>query len=206
MSPKRLTLFDSLRREVIINTSKFPPHLGTLCPTRWTVRHASIASILRNYSIIQSALEEITQGHDELSPKASGMASKMNYFDTFFGHKLAHLIFSAAEQISMQRISLYKRQFTVLGFLQHIYCPWETTKSSEVIHDCVGLIAKPTLPCRRKAPKRFDDGASPQTYETPKDRHRRMYFEVTELIAGEVERPFIQKDLGIIRITLPIVI
>ena len=33
-----------------------------------------------------------------------------------------------------------------------------------------------------------------------------MYFEVTELIAGEVERPFIQKDLGIIRITLPIVI
>ena len=95
----------------------------------------------------------------------------MDDFDTFFGHKLAHLIFSAAEQISKQRISLYKRQFTVLGFLPHIYGPWEMTKCSEVIHDCVGLIAKPTLPCRRKAPKRFDDGASPQTYETPKDRH-----------------------------------
>ena len=42
----------------------------------------------------------------------------------------------------------------------------------------------------------FDDGASPHTYETPKDRHRHMYFEVTELTAGEVERWFIQKDLG----------
>lgn len=74
------------------------------------------------------------------------------------------------------------------------------TKGSEVIHDYVGLIAEPLLK------KRFDDGASTQTYETPKDRHHHMYFEVTELIAGEVERMFIQKDLGIIRIILPIVI
>ena len=48
MSPKRLTLFDSLRREVVINTGQFTPHLRMLYPTHWTVRHASIASILRN--------------------------------------------------------------------------------------------------------------------------------------------------------------
>ena len=36
------------------------------------------------------------------------------------------------------------------------------------------------------------------THATPKDRHRHMYFEVTELTAVEVERRFIQKDLGII--------
>ena len=59
MSPKRLTLFDSLRKEVSINTGEFTPQLRMLCPTHWTVRHGSIASILRNYSIIQSALEEI---------------------------------------------------------------------------------------------------------------------------------------------------
>jgi len=35
-------------------------------------------------------------------------------------------------------------------------------------------------------------------YETPKDRHCHMYFKVTEVIAGEVERRFIQKDLGIV--------
>ena len=47
MSPKRLTLFDSLRKDNSINTGELTPHLRMLCPTRWTVRHASIASILR---------------------------------------------------------------------------------------------------------------------------------------------------------------
>ena len=91
-----------------------------LCPTHWTARHASIASILRNYSVIQSALEEIRQGHDEYTAKASGMASKMNDLTPLFGLKLAYLIFllqNNYQQISKQRISLYKRQFAVLGFL-----------------------------------------------------------------------------------------
>ena len=109
MFPKRLTLFDSLRREVI-NTGEFTPHLRMLCPTHWTARHASIASILRNYSIIQSALEEIRQGHDEYAAKASGMASKINDFDTFFGLKLAYLIFSAEEQLS---INIQAKDITV---------------------------------------------------------------------------------------------
>lgn len=86
-------MFDSLKREVIINTGEFTPHLKMLRPTHWTARHASIASILRNYSIIQSALEEIRQGHDEYTAKASGMASKMNDLTPLFGLKLAYLIF-----------------------------------------------------------------------------------------------------------------
>ena len=60
MSPKRLTLFESLRREVTINTGELTPCLRMLCPTHWTVNHSSIASILKNYGIIQSALEEIS--------------------------------------------------------------------------------------------------------------------------------------------------
>ena len=206
MSPKRLTLFDSLRKEVSINTGELTPHLRMLCPTRWTVRHASIASILRNYSIIQSALEEIRQGHDEYAAKASGMASKMDDFDTFFGLKLAYLIFSAAEQLS---INIQAKDITV----QEAVCGAQLLTAylrslrdeskfdsfyDAVIRECVELTAEPTLPRRRKRPRRFDDGASPHTYETPKDRHRHMYFEVTELAAGEVERRFIQKDLGII--------
>ena len=48
MSPKRLTLFNTLRKDVSINTGEVTPNLRMLCPTRWTVRHTSIASILRN--------------------------------------------------------------------------------------------------------------------------------------------------------------
>ena len=83
MSPKRLTLFESLRKEVTVNTGELTPHLRMLCPTRWTVRHSSISSILKNYSTVQSALDEISKGHDEYAAKANGMASKMDNFDTF---------------------------------------------------------------------------------------------------------------------------
>ena len=69
---------------------------------------------------------------------------------------------------------------------------------SEVIHDSINLTAEPTLPRQRKRPRRLDDGASPHRYETPKDRHCHMYFEVTELTSGEVEKRFIQKDLSIV--------
>ena len=82
----------------------------SLGPTHWTVRHASIASILRNYSITQSALEEIRQGHDEYAAKASGMASKTDDFNTFLGLKHAYLIFSAAEQLS---INIQTKDITV---------------------------------------------------------------------------------------------
>jgi len=43
---------------------------------------------LKNYSTIQSALDEISKGHDEYAAKANGMASKMDNFDTFFGLNL----------------------------------------------------------------------------------------------------------------------
>jgi len=39
--------------------------------------------------------------------------------------------------------------------------------------------------------------APTHTYKTPIDKHHHMYFEVNEVTAGEFERLFIQKDLGI---------
>jgi len=130
-----------------------------LCPTHWTVRHASIASILRNYSIIQSALEEIGHRHDEYAAKASGMASKMDDFDTYFGLKLAYLIFAAAEQLS---INIQAKDITVqeavrgaqlltkyLGSLgnetkfDHFY--------NEVLRDCIELRNSRTNPSPMKA-------------------------------------------------------
>ena len=203
LSPKRLTLFNSLRKEVIINTGEVTLNLRMLCPTHWTVRHTSIASILRNYSIIQSALEEICHGHDEYAAKASGMAMKMEGFDMFFGLKLGYLIFSAAEQLS---INLHAKDISV----QEAVCGAELLTThlrslrsedkfdifyDEIVSERGSLTSEPTLPRPRKRPKRFDDGSNPHTYQTPNDRLHHIYFEVCELAAGEVERRFIQKDM-----------
>lgn len=100
-SPKRLAMFDHMRKEVSLNCSEqLSPKLRALCPTRWTVRHSSISSILQNYSVLQALLEEVQRGHDEYAAKASGILSKMDSFDTFFSLKLAYLVYSAAEQFS----------------------------------------------------------------------------------------------------------
>ena len=56
-SPKRLIMFDSLRKDVTLNSDELSPSLRILCPTRWMVRHSSITSILKNYRILMVTLE-----------------------------------------------------------------------------------------------------------------------------------------------------
>ena len=75
-SPKRLTLFDSIRAQESLHS----PALRSLCPTRWTVKNGSIESVLHNL-------------------KGSGLLVQMESFDVFFGLKLAHLVFAASEQL-----------------------------------------------------------------------------------------------------------
>ena len=95
-----LSLFDSFRKDVALNSGETTTSLRMLCPTRWTVRHASIDSIVQNYQVLQAALGEILLGH-EYAAKANGLLTRMEKFDTFFGLKLAYLVFSSAEQLSV---------------------------------------------------------------------------------------------------------
>ena len=55
------------------------------------------------------------------------------------------------------------------------------------------------IPRYRKRPRRLDDGCEPHCYQTPKERYRHIYFEVLELVKGEVERRFKQADFDIIQ-------
>ena len=73
------------------------PSLRTLCPTRWTVRHSAINSILLNYEVLLRTLETVEVGHDEYAAKAHGLRMRM---ESYFGLKLAYTVYSAAEQFS----------------------------------------------------------------------------------------------------------
>lgn len=75
LSPKKLNLFESVRKQVVINDSEatLSPSLRPLCPTRWTVRHSAIDSILKNYQSLKSTLEAVQLGHDEYAAKARGL-------------------------------------------------------------------------------------------------------------------------------------
>ena len=56
-SPKRLFAFDSLRKDAAIRSGESTPALRTLCPTRLTVRHGAINSILLNYETLLKTLD-----------------------------------------------------------------------------------------------------------------------------------------------------
>ena len=83
-SPKRTTIFSRFKKEISLSNDHTPsPSLRTICPTRWTVRHRSIESVLLNYKVLQDTLEEIQKKRDEYAAKAHGMVLQMEMFDTF---------------------------------------------------------------------------------------------------------------------------
>ena len=79
-SPKRSSLFQSLKSQVSPDTSDIRP----LCPTRWTVCTGAIGAVLSNYSTLCTVLEEVNStGRDEYAMKAGGILRMLEKFATF---------------------------------------------------------------------------------------------------------------------------
>ena len=58
--------------------------------------------MIENYETLLEALDEISETcKDEYGRKAVGFHAFIGKFSTFFGLKLAHLVFSASEQLSI---------------------------------------------------------------------------------------------------------
>ena len=60
------------------------PGFRTLCPTRWTVRADSLASVLANYSVLQASLEsfaDMSSRDMEMSTRANGIGHQLEKFD-----------------------------------------------------------------------------------------------------------------------------
>ena len=79
------------------------PGLKPLCPTRWTVRAESLRSVLINYAVIQSVLEEIVyeyRGNAEATASARGVHAVMEKCSFLFGVTLAEKFFSLTDRLS----------------------------------------------------------------------------------------------------------
>lgn len=96
-SPKWSAIFDQCRQDLSIHGTGLRP----LSITRWTVRTAAFDSVLRNYPALIEALEFISnECKDEYGSRARGILVQLHQFETYFGLKLSHLVFSATEQAS----------------------------------------------------------------------------------------------------------
>ena len=137
-----------------------------------------------------------------MQPKRVALA-RMEKFDTIFALKLAYLIFSSAEQLS---INLQAVDITVQEALKgaellitHLESLLNDTCFDRfydaICQDSKDLTGEPCLPRQRKIPRRYDEGGQAHQYEEPKARYRHAYFETLELAAGEVEKRFNHEDI-----------
>lgn len=97
-SPKRDTVFEELKQEISPDT----PGFRVLCPTRWTVRAATLKSVLDNYSVLQrlwDAVYESTRG-TEIRARILGVKSQMTTFEFLFGVSLGYELLKHSDNLS----------------------------------------------------------------------------------------------------------
>ena len=199
-SPKRECMLAKLKEEI----GDTAPNVRTLCPTRWTVRAASISSVMENYTFIQKLWEESLEAtHDtEIKARIGGVASQMNTFWFFFGLLLSEKIMRHTDALSR---ALQRPQLTSVEGQEIAALTVKTLQSirTESAFDSFWSVEEqrresldlemPSLPRRRKVPKRLDDGnAAPEYPSTAKNMYRQSYYEALDLAVNSISQRFDQ--------------
>lgn len=94
-SPRREGTFQNLKEGS-------NPGIRVLCPTRWTVRADSIASVIKNHDVLQNTWEEASTIVKDIETKSRirGVSAIMDNFDFIFGAMLGQLVLGHADNLS----------------------------------------------------------------------------------------------------------
>ena len=106
-SPKRDAMLIRLKEEI----GSDAPSIRTLCPTRWTVRAQSLASIIANYKELQQLWEEalMATSDTEMKARIQGISSQMETFRFLFGLLLSEMILRPTDMLSktLQNLEMF---------------------------------------------------------------------------------------------------
>jgi hypothetical protein len=197
-SPKRLAITEELAQHSL--HSQHYTKLKALCPTRWTVRAASMRTLLKNYKLVQDVLQTVADAKDKSNCKANAYLYQMETFKFYFGLSLAQLIFCATEQVSttMQYTSNNLQEImwsveTVLKYFERIRDDNNFKQFYEAsLRDSESLTHEPNLPRSRRPPKRFDDGLTHSTYNTAEEYYKHQYFNAIHIVTDTLQNRFKQ--------------
>lgn len=200
-SPQREARFLNIKESVASSV----PGIRTLCPTRWTIRAASLQSVLDNYEVLLPTWDELSD--PEITKEADvrahidGVATKMNTF-SFFGITLSQLLFVHTDNLSktLQGTSISASEgqavasmtVTVLVKIRDsdsfpLFWKVVTTKAMKL---GIGALE---LPRRRRVPRRFEMGIAEAEFpSTPEEHYRRIYFEALDLVVACIQECFDQ--------------
>ena len=199
-SPKRDALFQKLKGELQPEC----PGMRVLCPTRWTVRADSLKSVLDNYSVLQELWEESVKvtKESELTARIVGVSSQMATFDFYFGVYIGEMILRHSDNLSR---TLQKKDISAAEG-QHVASLVMTTLKSmrsdasfKLFWQVLAVkaqklnIGEPTLPRKRKVPRRFEIGdGEAEFHANVEDHYRSIYYEALDLIIQCIDDRFDQ--------------
>ena len=184
-SPKRDSMFQRLKAEIAEDT----PGFRVLCPTRWTVRAASIQSVLDNFKVLLEVWEESKASSldSEIRARIIGVETQMENFDFLFGLLLASLFLRHSDNLSKalqhKSLSAAEGQHTAkltVDVLKSLRNDEQFTLFYEkaIIYQNNLGVNPPTMPRKRRAPVRLEIGTSEGSHPTSVvDHYRMVYFE-----------------------------
>ena len=153
-----------------------------MCPTRWTVRAASLDSVLENWEVLRElwswSLE--TKLDPEVKSCIIGVRYQMETFDYFFGVQLGNLVLRHSDNVSktIQKPtlsagdcqSLAKSSLKMMEKLRmddSFDLFWINLNSKAEKLE----ITPPKLPRKRRRPSRFDNGIAEHEFPTDVKTH-----------------------------------
>uniref|UniRef100_A0A096MAR5 HAT C-terminal dimerisation domain-containing protein n=1 Tax=Poecilia formosa TaxID=48698 RepID=A0A096MAR5_POEFO len=171
-----------------------------LCPTRWTARSSAIKSLLDNFEADYDTLDEIirmgTQRH-----------AKITRAPSFDADSQSLKVFPCAEEVARMLQSTAVSQETIQSGVQMLQNHYRDLRSTETFHSIFeeaknaginGLVQEPTLPLRRRAPRRYDDSNAPHQWDNSEEYFRSQFFEVVDLLTSELTCQFNQPTLHLL--------
>ena len=212
-SPKRKAAFDHIKSRSEDDSSASPIGIRTFCHTRWTVRGDAIESILVNYNSLGILWEECLQSPTRLDPDVKariiGVQSQMSTFNLLFGLKLCERILKMTDNLSK---TLQKSTLSAAN-AQHIasltvttLCKMRTDAEFQAFFAMLKSLCssvgaeQPSLPRKRKVPRRIDNGSGDNySSETVEEHYRLQYFEAVDLAVESIKDRFDQPGYAVYR-------
>ena len=199
-SPRRDTLFESIKSD----TAPGVPGFRTLCPTRWTTKAVSLQSVIDNYDMFQELWVEAKDvtADSEARARICGVEAQMMIFDFLFGLVLGVCILSHTDNLS-KTLQTPKLSAADGQNIAELTCKtlerirtddsfklfWEKALR---LQQTLG-ISEPSLPRKRKAPKRLEVGTGESFFShTPEALFRVEYMEALDLVINFIRERFNQ--------------
>ena len=208
-SPKRNAAFDRIKADMTEEESHIRVGIRSFCPTRWTVRGDSVASILDNYNVLHQLWEECldTTLVPEVKCRMLGVRAQMSQYNLLFGLKLCERILRITDNLSR---TLQKQSLSAAE-AQHIAALTVKTLKDMRTDEAFGLFFEqvellrnstdtegPSLPRKRKAPKDLEvDHGDAHHSPTIQEQYRRQYLEAIDMAYARIQVRFDQPGYAI---------